>query len=306
MGVYGVDGEPVLGAYDISKTLLALAYDVNGTAIPVGDFEPDYDNYTMTSLYNLNVSNCQGIAIYNDVLFQFRASGTSLNDTVCLFNYSTGGDISRDMMIESDHGDSATFSPEFYDSGDEFPLLYITADTSPAKIYINRVTRSSAQLVKTLLFPISAGYYGAGAFDFENDIAYLLAYKENNYQTDDGGQNTTVVSKWDLSDLTDNGDGTFTPGFISQYERPFIYTMQGLAYHDGYIWICSGNVGTSYVYAMTPDTGTIEHTVTLDTVEIEGADFLSDGHGGYYMVTGQQNGVYKKYTFGIKEKEATS
>lgn len=300
MSVYSVVGDILSAVYDKIGARLNSAYDINGNIIYSGEPVPvDYDNYTMTPLNSISVRNCQGIAIHDNVLFQFRGGG-GISNTLCLFTFPDGGDITRDMAITSDHGDSATFSREFYDVSDEFPLIYVTADTTPAKIYVNRVTRSAATLIKTLIFPSSAGYYGAGAFDWDNNICYLLAYKQNNYQTDGGGANTTVVSKWNLSSLTDNGDGTYTPAFISQYERPFIYVMQGLAYHDGYVWVCSGYGDTaSNVFAMNPATGVIDHTITMsDTTEIEGVDFILDtSTNKYYMVTGQQGGIYKKYTF---------
>lgn len=301
MSIYNVDRGMLQNAYNVSGVAINTAYDVDGNIVFGGEPIPiDYDNYTISPLYNISVANCQGIAINNGVLFQFRASGSSVTDTVCLFNFSDGSDIIRNMSIDSDHGDSATFSNEYYASSDEFPLIYVTADTSPAIIYVNRITRTSATLVKTLKFPQTAGYYGAGAFDWENDICYLLAYKKNNYQTDDSGTNTTVVSKWDLSNLTDNGDGTYTPAFIDQYERDFIYVMQGLTYHDGLIWITSGYGSTaSHIYAMNPTSGVIEHTITMDdATEIEGAQFMYDSATQtYYMVVGQQGGKYKKITF---------
>lgn len=296
MGVYDKTGTVLTSIYQVNGSPINTAYDVSGEIVYPG---VDYDDYTISSLYNLGVQNCQGIAVFNNVLFQFRAGG-SITDKVCLFDFTDGSEILSDMVIESDHGDSATFSNEFYDPGDEFPLLYVTADTSPAKIYINRVSRSSASLIKTLSFPLTAGYYGAGAFDWDNSICYLLSYKKQNYQTDDGGTNTTVVSKWDLSNLADNGGGSYTPEFISQYERDFIYVMQGLTFHDGLIWITSGYGSTpSHIYAMEPATGVIKHTITMnDNIEIEGAQFIYDNvTQSYYLLTAQQSGRYKKVTF---------
>lgn len=293
MSIYEINGNPLSIAYEKDGSTLNTAYDIDGDVIFSGGV--DYDNYTIESLFTISVNNCQGIAINNGVLFQFRGGG-GVSDTLCLFNASTGADITRNMTIESDHGDSATFSTSKYDESDEFPLIYVTADTTPAKIYIDRVSRSSASLIKTLVFPSSAGYYGAGAFDFENNICYILAYAESNYLTDDGGANTTVISKWDLTNLTDNGDSTYTPAFISQYDRAFIYCMQGLEYHDGMIWVASGYSGNSqsYVYAINPSNGQLLHTIDLNTTtEVEGVAFISDTE----MVVGLQGGVYKKVTF---------
>ena len=297
MSVYNMSGSAISSLYNKGGASIGTAFDKDENCV-----FGIYGNYTISTLRNIDVANCQGIAIHDDVLFQFRASGNSVLDTVSLFDLSDGSTIYRNMTIDSDHGDSASFSNIYYEQNDEFPLIYVTADITPAVIYVNRVTRSAATLIRTLTFPQSAGYYGAGAFDFENNICYLLAYKKNNYQTDDSGTNTTVVSKWDLSNLTDNGNGTYTPAFISQYEREFIYVMQGLAFHDGLIWICSGYLGgaTSHIYGMIPDTGVIAYTITMDdTTEIEGIDFVYDSTTqSYYMVTGQQGGKYKKITFG--------
>lgn len=298
--IYDKNGNALNTVYNSSGEELLTAYDRNGNVIYTkGSIPVDYDDYTIASLYTTGTRNCQGIAINNGVLFQLRGGG-GISNLICLNNFANGGSIATDIAITSDHGDSATFSNEYYANNDEFPLIYVTADTTPAIIYVNRVTRSSATLVKTLVFPSTAGYYGAGAFDWENDVCYLLAYKKNNYQTDDSGTNTTVVSEWDLSNLTDNGNGTYTPAFISQYERDFIYVMQGLAYHDGLIWITSGYGSTaSHIYAMNPSSGVIEHTITMDdATEIEGAQFMYDSATQtYYMVVGQQGGKYKKITF---------
>lgn len=295
MSVYSIGGNTLADVFDLNGSSLAHAYDIFGEDV-FGGQSIDYTNYTVSTSYrSLGIANCQGFDIYDDVLFQFRANGTSVTDTVVTAYFSTG-QILNTVTISADHGDSASFSNEFQTAGDDFPLLYVTADTTPAVIYVDKVTSSSATLVRTLAFPQSAGYYGAGAFDFENDICYLLSYKENNYTSDNGGANTTVVSKWDLSTLTDNGDGTYTPAFINQYERPFIYVMQGLTFHDGMIWIASGYGGNpSYIYAIDPADGTLLYTINLNTTtEVEGVAFLSDTQ----MVVGFQGGRYDLYTFG--------
>lgn len=294
MAVYNIQGNSLNVIYDADGSALNTAYDISENVVytsapPV----VDYDNYTLSESFSLSVGNCQGIAVHNNVLFQFRASGTSVQNLVSLFNLTDKSTIISNMTINSEHGDSASFSNEYYANGDEFPLLYVTADTTPAKLYVNRVTRSEATLVKTLVFPSSAGYWGAGAFDFENNICYILAYKIQSYTS--ATNNATVVSKWDLSNLTDNGDGTYTPAFISQYERAFIYCMQGLEYHDGLIWVASGYGGQqSYVYAISPTDGTLLHTIDLNTTtEVEGCVFVSDTK----MLVGLQGGQYRYYTF---------
>ena len=294
MSVYDINGNGLATLFGKDGNAINTAYDKSGNVVyngqPVQPLPLNYESYTTTDLYTYVANGFNGFDTHGDVIAQLMA-----NNKLYLFNLGNGSTIATAISITSSHGDSATFSDENYSEGDEFPLLYCTADTTPAVIYINRITRSSASLVKTLKFPQSAGYYGAGAFDFENDICYIVSYKENSYTSDNGGSNKTVVTKWDLSSLTDNGDGSYTPAYISSFECPFIYVMQGLQFFDGYIWISSGynNGGNQYIYALNPTTHEIDYTITLDDhVEVEGLAWVYDEtENKYWMLIGQQNGA---------------
>ena len=290
MSVYNVNGNELALLYGKNGTIINAAYDKSGNVVYNGQPLPlDYTSYTITDLYTCVANGINGFDTHGNVIAQLIA-----NDKLYLFNLENGSTIASSISITSSHGDSATFSNDYYSNSDEFPLLYCTADTTPAVIYINRITRSTTTLIKTLKFPQSAGYYGAGAFDFENEICYVVAYKENNYLSDNGGSNKTVVTAWDLSSLTDNGDGTYVPSYISSFECPFIYVMQGLQFFDGYIWISSGynNGSSQYVYALNPTTHTIDYTITLDdNLEIEGLAWVYDvTENKYWMITVQQHG----------------
>lgn len=294
MSIYDSSGTALSAVYNASGQEIDTAYNADGYVIytksePAPSPEPlDYSSYTTTDLFTYVADGFNGFDVYGGVIASLKAS-----NQLYLFDLDSH-ELLRTNNITSSHGDSATFSMEFYLPLDSYPLLYCTADTTPAVIYVNRILSNSTTLIRTLKFPSSAGYYGAGAFDWDNNICYLVAYKENNFTSSNSGSNKTVVSKWDLSNLTDNGDGTYTPAFISQYERDFIYVMQGLQYHDGYIWIASGynNGGAQHVYAMRPSDGVIEHDIVLDdTVEIEGLAWVYDEtENKYWMLIGQQNG----------------
>ena len=288
MAIFNIDGELSSRIYDINGNELASAYDISGNVISE-PYPLDYTSYTTTDLFTYVRNGFNGFDVHRGIIVQYLA-----NNSMYMFDLSTHATIATGVSCTSDHGDSVTFSPTYYADSDEFPLIYVTSDTTPAKIYINRITRTSSTLIRTLVFPSSAGYYGAGAYDFDNDLLYLVSYKENNYRTSNNGANTTVVTKWDLNNLTDNGDGTYTPVFISSYERDFIYVMQGMQYFDGYIWIASGynDGGGQYIYAMNPNNGVIAHTITLDdTIEIEGLAWVYDStENKYWMLIGQQNG----------------
>ena len=274
--VYALDGFPAGGLYDYR-----------------GDSLIDYSDYTVADYATASVPYMQGFDILGGVIFQFLAYKTTVSNKMMTINAATGATIQSNITSTSDHGDSASFSHEFYD-GDDYPLIYVTADTNPAKVYVNRVTASSCTLIRTLSFPLNkTGYYAALCLN--GNTAYMLGYKEDNYQTDDGGANTVIVSKWNLSQLTDNGDGTYTPGFVSSYERAFIYCMQGQQFHDDLLWIASGGENVhGYVYALDPADGSLLHTIdTNTTTELEGLAWLSPAG----MVYGLQGGTYKKVTF---------
>lgn len=304
MSVYNVDGTATNTVYDRQGDSLLSVYDSNGNEIQLA--QPlDYSSYTTTDLFTYVANGFNGFDTHNGIIAQLMA-----NNKLYLFNLRDGTTIATAISITCAHGDSATFSSEYYAGGDEFPLLYCTADTTPAIIYINRITRSSATLVKTLKFSQVAGYYGAGAFDFENSLCYIVSYKENSYTSDNGGTNKTLVTVWDLNTLNDNGDGTYMPRYISSFECPFIYVMQGLQFFDGYIWISSGynNKGNQYVYALNPATHEIEHTILLDDrIEIEGLAWVYDNsENKYWMLIGQQNGSaginYSRIDFATAEE----
>ena len=298
MGAYDITGTPLGAAYDISGDSLAGVYDIAGEYSPftVNPEPIDYTAYTQQALFSYPGGNYDGGAAYGGIFFQLIA-----NNLLNLFDLATGQLITGSIPIDSGHGDSASFSRERYAAADEFPLLYITTDAAATQARVNvcRVTRLSSELVRAYVFPFErTGYYGAHAYDEDNGIMYIVGYSEQNYTTDHDGANKTVVSAWDMAHLTDNGDGTFTPAFISAYERPFIYCMQGLQYHDGLIWIASGywDSYVSCVFAMDPATGEIEHTIMLnDTEEIEGIAWVYDSADNRYHLIVTQQGHVQPY-----------
>lgn len=296
MGIYDVNGNPLSSVYDVSGNELQTAYDVEGNLIYTKDV--DYTDYTITSYCSVSLSPTQGFDIYNGIIFQFLANNSNISDRMATVNAQSSSVINSNISATSGHGDVATFSSEFYDENDTYPLIYVSSDSNPTNIYVNRVTTSSSQLVKTLYFPNIAqtGYNTGHAYDEENQIMYILGYTmANSWGSDQGGENKVLVSKWDMTDLTDNGDGSYTPAFISSYERPFIYVMQGQQWQDGMIWIASGGTDVEgYVYALDPSDGSVIYTIdTGSTVELEGIAFISPNE----MVFGLQGGVYRKVTY---------
>lgn len=290
--VYDANGNPLTEIRSADGNSLVTAYDVNGNVVFT---RRDYSQYVRESYCSTSISQMQGFAVFNGKIFQMRANSSTVENKFATIDVQTQTVLHNDIAIASNHGDSANFSTEYYDPSDDFPLLYVTTDQNPAIIRINRVTLNSSELIRSLWFPLSAGYYSAIALDEPDGVAYLIGYTRDNYLTDDNGNNKTIISKWDMTELTDNGNGTYTPRLISSFERPFIYVMQGLEYHDGLIWVASGYVNAhGYIYAIDPQTGIIVYTIdTETTTEVEGVSWISDNE----MVVGYKGGIYEKFTF---------
>lgn len=297
MSVYGKNGTALTEIYGKDGTELQTAYGKNGVVVYTKESSGavDYTDYSISDYLQVSLSPIQGFDIYRHIIFQFIGSYPSTEDTMATIDAKTGAFINTNITAVAGHGDSASFSREFYDPNDKFPLLYVSPDNE-SKIYVNRVTTTSSQLVKTYAFPLSTvGYHIGLSLDDANHIAYILGYTEDNWSDDDGGANKVIVTQWDMTDLTDNGDGTYTPAFITSYERDFIYTIQGQQFHDGMIWLASGGSRVrGYIYALDPSDGSILYTVDTGTIaEVEGLAFLSDTE----FIFAIQGGKYRKVTF---------
>lgn len=291
MAIYNVQGVQQLSAYSKSGNAVDTAYDIEGGAV-FSAIEWDYDNYSVGDAFlTLTGGNYQGFAFYNGCIAQFQA-----DDKVTIVSVN-GETVAPQMYCKSYHGQSAFFMNQFYQPSDVYPLLYVMGTYTTA--WINRVSNNSTTLVKAIYIPTTSangGYKLGCAYNSENGHMYTLGYTQQNYETDDGGNNKLIIAEWDLNTLTDNGDNTYTPLLISVVERDFIICIQGSCYHDGMIWASSGiGTGASKVYAINPQTAEIMHTITLSNVEIEGCCWVNND----YLIVGQSptNIAYKKVTF---------
>ena len=261
--------------------------------------------YDITALWNFSNPTTSGSfskqasAYNNGVVFKCFNP-----DLMQLYSFSDGTKITE-FAITSGHGDCIDFSNEYYAQNDEFPLCYISADTNPATVYVNRITRTGATLIRTLTFPLArTGYYAGHCLDPINNVLYQFGYKNEDYQTASNG-NHIIVSKWDLANLNDNGDGTYTPTFIDTFDLPFMNTAQGQVMLNGKVFIMSSN---PYV-----ETGTTEKT-KIYVVDVGGqrvsnilTDFIErirdhEGEGVFFVPNGnkfdmivdiQASGLYK-------------
>lgn len=241
----------------------------------------------------------QAFAIYGGVIFQLYNA-----NKINLINY-LDGTVLTTLDITSGHGDCIDISNEFYDENDEFPLAYITAETTPAKVYVNRITRTETALIRTYRFDDIAktGYFPGHCANFDKNILYLVGYSENSYYLDEQGTNRMIVSKWDLSNCITNQDGTLTPAFISSFTTPFIKTAQGQKFFRNRLYILSSHWGADQEH----DTKIVvidpykERIVTImnsfptgiKQCECEGLDFVLNEENTQYDMVVSGNAYYK-------------
>lgn len=274
MSVYNIDGTTLLDVYGIDGNALQSAYDIYGNQV-FPDAVIDYNTFTETILYNLKIGT-QGTAVHSGFVFQVISGTYKLN----VYKLSDGSAVAANIGGTYGHGDSIGFSNEYYNENDPFPLLYSSAD-DPTYIYVNRIaSKWSASLLRTLVFsPSVAGYYMAGVVDKENNILYTTGYTNNNFQTDDGGTNKVICCKYDLSNLIDNGNSTYTPTLLDTWTVDFLYCLQGGDFHDGIMWWGSGYASgsTMHIYGIDVTSKTLAYTLTLaDPYEPEGLAWLNN------------------------------
>lgn len=292
--IYDIDGNALTFAYSEDGSRLPVAYDIDGQIAFIGS-SVDYTDYSYTQKWSSKgISSTQGFDIYNDLVFWVAKSGDDTVPSNCyVWNLSDGTQALNDpyITVYSGHGNNLSF---------DFPILYATPAYPPSRAFANTLTGEYvATLAETLTFNDGSTDCDACIDEIDNTILWTLGHTDNS-------QNPNApfyISKWDLTHLTDNGDGTFTPGLIKtvQTAQPLSYFFQGCQMHDDILWYASGNGSTqSYVYGINPQTGERIYTIDLETTtEPECAKFYPDSQavGGYALYVGFQGMSMRKYTF---------
>lgn len=282
MAVYDYNGNAVQAVYNIDGEQLHVVYDKDGNIIS-GELVPDWENYSISNLFNYPLTKMQGFAVYDGKIAQVRE-----DYSLHIIDISTGTLI-KEVTMDMGHGNSCQFSDVFYDAEDEFPLFYIRNDG----VWVYRIVDTSSTLIRKYSFPLEAIYtYVAGfGIDNENKLFYTASYTEGNYETKTG---LLCICKWDMDDVTNNGDGTYSMALLDtntftwfdKYEA-----VQGCCFRDGYFFIDSGYTGTTSqdIVLVDAETLSIAHNITLGRGnETEGCAWISADS----MIVGQKNNTY--------------
>lgn len=289
MAIYSKNGIQLSSCHSLNGVTLNAAYDTNGTTVwSASGGEIDYENYIESTLFNYPVSNMQGFAIYGDKIAQVRE-----NSALQIIDTQTGTKL-KDVSMDMGHGNSCQFSSVFYDQSDEFPLFYIRNDG----VWVYRITGITSELIKKYSFSSDIiGTYVAGfGIDDENRRFYTASYTEGTYQSETG---LMRICSWDMDDETENGDGTYSFGFIESNDFSWFDrfdAVQGCCFYNGYFFISCGLHAAQYVVAIDPNTLGIAHLISYSgTQETEGCAWLNDDT----LIIGQKINTYtyKKLVF---------
>lgn len=310
MAIYDANGAALGAAFDAPGNALSTAYDAVGNVIyQAGPPKPDYDSYSYTVQWpTKDISFAQGFDIYDGKVFWVRKSGNNtVNNAMYIFtldgNYALGEETPY-ITAYGGHGNNVTFSTEFYAEGDTVPLVLMSTAYSDSPAYLNRITNDyTAEIVRMYKMPLIEDVINGG-FDICYGETADICYTASVFGSNDDPQLGTHIglAKWDMTDLTENEDGTFTPMLISSSRAEWHSWKQSIKYHDGLLWLASAPISgaKAYVYAFDPNTGQTVHAINTGSgSEIEGAVWYPDENavGGYALYVGFQRMVMWKFTF---------
>lgn len=295
MAIYNANGTALVSAHELDGDFVTVAYDVDGES--VFSTTVDYKDYSFSQVWaSKGISSTQGFDIYDGKVFWVSKSRNSSADANCyVWNLSDGSQAlgSEYITVYSWHGNNLCF---------DFPKLYASSAYT-ANCYINTMSDDFATATLTMTLAFNDGSIDCDACLDEDDktILWTLGHSASSAYT----SAPFYISKWDLDDLTDNGDGTYTPNLLQKVElpQPACFYFQGCKMHDGLLWFASGYAGSSsqaYVYAVNPDTGSYVYTIDCaTTTEPEGVAWVEDNdvYGGYALYVGFAGMMLRKYEF---------
>lgn len=299
MSIYSKNGNQLSNAYGLTDSL-NNAYDVNGEIVfSKGSGQPDYSDYSYIQKWaSKGIGSTQGFAIYDNKVFWVSKSGDSTVPANCyVFNLSDGSQALSSAYISAytGHGNSLSMA---------FPKLYAATAYAGGKVHVSTFSNDflTNTFDKTLALPDTS--YGCDACIDEMDKDILWSIHHTAPITD--LVTPWRIKKWNLLNLTDNGNGTYTPELLQNIElnqpanSPY---FQGCYFHDGILWFANGYSGSAsgaYVFGVDPDTGEYLYSINCETTaEPEGVAWYpdSDAVGGYAMYVGFQGMMLRKYTF---------
>jgi hypothetical protein len=296
--IYDASGYEVYAVCDAYGNDVLEAFDVTGTK--VFENSKDYSDYSFIEMWPEKTGdyNSQGFDIKDSKVFWVSKSGNATIPADCYVWYLADGSAvyNAPIVVYSGHGNNISFATDKNN-------LIASPAYPPSLVYINSFDQNyEMALEKTII--LNDGSTDCDAcYDPENsNIMYSIGH------TADSSVSTApfYVSRWDLSKLTDNGDGAYTPALLSRVrspQPPNSYFIQGCKFHDGLLWFASGYYtadSAAMVYGVNPASGNVVISIDCDTTkEPEGLAWVPDASapGGYALYVGFAHMMLRKYVF---------
>lgn len=262
MNAYNMGGAVIADNY--GHSLMDYAYGYNGA-------EPDvrrhgvnvadgivYEAHDRSSGGTQGYWARQGAAVAGEVLFQ-GISGTNLGDMLALYNHDTGAFIAT-VACPVGHGSTLSFSDEYYDGADEFPLLY--ARGTDKAINAIRMTRSSGTVVRRLLRDGADKDTDQFVVDPVNRRIITSVTKVSGDWPGVQEGDRQVFTVYDMDDLTPTeNENEYTMERLDQFELPVVQANQGMCFLNGLVYILSSadstyrqqyGIHTAWLYVLDP------------------------------------------------------
>lgn len=253
------------------------------------------NGFTSEIIGNLSagVSSRQGGAIYGDYLFQFH----NTLQTIVVYNLKSGKNVQTLNLtpISNHHAGSGGFSNEFYDSTDQFPILYISS-MYENRIYGYRISGTeegtwTIETVRTITLDIEGLFIPNITVDRENNMIVAFGYTKNSWS--DSSNNLSVITSFVLPALS-SGDVTITTADCSDMRKiPFIYAEQGAFARLGKLYLSYGNtVSKCGMFVIDYISGiAVSHAPFEPLGNFEPEAFAL--YNGNIIMTGQNGRIYK-------------
>jgi len=293
MAVYNQDGTQLEYVYNVQESIIDTAYDAYGQVVYESGVDP-YAYYDINAIFSKSRNNAQGMDIYGNYMAVYDGS----NYTIGIIDITSKTTVHTLSTSLKNHGNDVTFSKNFYDNNDPFPILYV--EGKGLRLDLNNQTTIRVDDIKATPTGDTWVTYGT-AFNDDMSKYYCMGYNTNNFSDPNG---FIFLEIWDTSESIEN------PTRISSVIREWFPCIQGVAYHDGLLWVASGIDNPAVepkVYTLDITDASIVKTVDLTrTGELEGIGWgYDESTDKWFCVYGQiYNGItYYRIDFSSKPIE---
>lgn len=254
-------------------------------------------SYSFDKMYASLTNGMQAIAINGGKLFQ-AVNNSTMSNTIKVYDLIDGA---NEQIIDAPigHGNAMSFSKEYYEDGDQYPLLYASTGTETnSEIRAIRISGTTGITVKTYKIPTECGYYAQGIPDEKNQLFVCVGLKESNYQTYTT-TNRVIISLIDPVGAEETDD-VVTPKIVKSFEIPWAPFEQGMKLLNGNLWLINSSPNTKDTTVRIIDhmDGKVISQLTdfpqeVANNEVEDIDFIEENDVVYAIIGVQWVGYFK-------------